>query len=63
MPSKNVVKQYAEDNYYHVYNRGVAKQTIFHDSADKKHFLNILSRHLDPNNTDLRYDGVVTLPI
>lgn len=58
MPSKNTVKQYAEDTYYHVYNRGVAKQIIFHNADDKKHFMKIISRHLDPQNSDKRYDGV-----
>jgi hypothetical protein len=58
MPSKNIVKLYAPHQYYHVYNRGVAKQTIFHDAQDKKKFLSILARHLDPENTERRYDGV-----
>jgi putative transposase len=57
MPAKNTVKQYAADMYYHVYNRGVAKQVVFHDAEDKKHFLKIIGRHLDPENTDVRYDG------
>jgi len=58
MPSKNIVKLYAPHQYYHVYNRGVAKQTIFHDAQDKKKFLSILARHLDPENAERRYDGV-----
>jgi putative transposase len=58
MPSKNVVKNYVPASYYHLYNRGVAKQTVFHDSQDKKHFLKIVARHLDPLNTETRYDNV-----
>ncbi len=35
------------DSYYHVYNRGVAKQKIFHDDYDYAVFLNLLKRYLD----------------
>ena len=58
MPSRNIIREYSPDSYYHVYNRGVAKQPVFLDAADKKHFLKIISRHLDPSNTDTRYDSV-----
>ncbi len=59
MPARNTVKHYSSNAYYHIYNRGVAKQSIFLDSEDKKYFLKIVARHLDPSNTDQRYDGVV----
>lgn len=58
MPSRNAVKQYSSHSYYHVYNRGVAKQPIFSDAADKKQFLAILSRYLDPANTATKLGGV-----
>lgn len=32
---------------YHIYNRGVAKQVLFHDDRDHRHFLNTLSFYLD----------------
>lgn len=48
MPARNVVKVYAEDSYYHVYNRGVSKQTIFRDDQDYEVFLSLLRRYLDP---------------
>ena len=41
MPAKNSLKVYVLEHYYHVYNRGVAKQTIFLDAEDKKKFLQI----------------------
>lgn len=47
MPSRNVIKSYVTDAYYHVYNRGVAKQTIFHEDEDYAVFLNLLKRYLD----------------
>ena len=47
MPSRNIVKSFAPDNYYHVYNRGVAKQVIYHDDEDYAVFLNLLKRYLD----------------
>lgn len=57
MPSRNIVRSYAPHSYYHLYNRGVAKQAIFHDAADKKQFLKILARHLDPENVSTKSDG------
>lgn len=58
MPSRNVLREFAPGNYYHVYNRGVAKQPIFLDAADKQKFLDILERHLNPNSDMVRQDGV-----
>lgn len=59
VPSRNTIKLYTSFGYYHVYNRGVAKQTIFVDHQDKEHFLKILKRHLDPNDSSKKADGVV----
>ena len=58
MPGKNIVKQFGEHQYYHLYNRGVAKQKIFLEQADKKYFLSLLSRHLDPADTRTDKRGV-----
>jgi putative transposase len=46
MPSKNRVKQYSADSFYHVYNRGVNKRMIFIDPEDYSVFLNLLKRYL-----------------
>lgn len=46
MPARNTIKEYGEGCYYHVYNRGVSKQKIFHDEHDYKYFLFLLKRHL-----------------
>lgn len=50
MPSKNSIKQYAEDSYYHIYNRGVEKRAIFLDSQDYYVFLSYLKNYLLPKN-------------
>lgn len=42
MPRKNSLKIYVKDGYYHVYNRGVEKRTIFEDKQDYKVFLDHL---------------------
>jgi putative transposase len=42
MPSRNIVKQYVEGGYYHVYNRGVEKRDIFLDAKDYQMFLRYL---------------------
>ena len=46
MPAKNSLKEYSPDSYYHVYNRGVAKQNIFLDEQDYKTFLSYLKLYL-----------------
>lgn len=48
MPSKYIVKTPIRDNYYHVFNRGVDKRSIFIDSQDYATFLSLLRRHLSP---------------
>ena len=47
MPSKNVVKIYENNTYYHAYNRGVEKRTVFIDDEDYATFLGLLKRSLD----------------
>lgn len=46
MPSKNTAKIYAPNAYYHIYNRGVEKRSIFIDNEDYAVFLNLLKRYL-----------------
>lgn len=50
MPSKNSIKIYAEDSYYHIYNRGVEKRLIFQDTQDYGVFLSYLKEYLTPKN-------------
>lgn len=48
MPSKNALKEYEAGAYYHIYNRGVAKRTIFKTDKDYKTFLSYLKCYLTP---------------
>ena len=48
MPAKNSVKQFVENGYYHLYNRGVEKRDIFLDEQDYAVFLSYLKQYLDP---------------
>ncbi len=48
MPTKNTVKTYVENAYYHLYNRGVDKREIFLDEQDCKLFLHFLKIYLSP---------------
>lgn len=50
MPSKNSVKIFVENGYYHLYNRGVDKRTIFQDEADCAVFLRLLKQYLSPKD-------------
>lgn len=55
MPSKNRVKEYADQSVYHIYNRGNNKDLIFIDEQDYAVFMNLLKRHLSeqPTNDEL----------
>jgi putative transposase len=46
MPAKNAIKIYADEQYYHIYSRGVAKQDIFRGKNDYIVFLSLLKRYL-----------------
>ncbi|MFH2085795.1 MAG: transposase [bacterium] len=48
MPSRNAIKEYEAGGYYHIYNRGVAKQTIYETDKDYKTFLSYLQLYLSP---------------
>ncbi|QLG69234.1 MAG: hypothetical protein CH104c_0002 [Candidatus Woesebacteria bacterium] len=46
MPAKNTIKIFAENSYYHIYNRGVEKRNIFIDNQDYEVFLHLLKYYL-----------------
>lgn len=51
MAAKNVIKHYCENGYYHLYNRGVAKNDIFATEQDYAVFLYYLKEYLSPPQT------------
>ena len=46
MPARNSIKQYVENSYYHIYNRGVEKRRIFLEEQDYRVFLSYLKEYL-----------------
>ena len=52
MPARNAIKQYIENGYYHIYNRGVEKRRIFLDEQDYNVFLKYLKEYLNPKDED-----------
>lgn len=48
MPSRYVIRSFAESSYYHVFNRGVEKRTIFEDPEDFKIFKYYIFVYLAP---------------
>ena len=48
MPSRNRVKSYTPDTYYHAYNRGLNGRRIFSNDDDYRAFLNYGKRYLSP---------------
>lgn len=53
MPSKNSIKEYLENSYYHIYNRGVEKRRIFEDKQDYGVLLYYVKEYLLPKDDDL----------
>ncbi len=53
MASKNSIKTYLGNSYYHIYNRGVEKRPIFHDEQDYAIFLSYLKTYLLPKDEKL----------
>lgn len=63
MPSRNVYKTLIKDGYYHVYNRGVEKRTVFLVEKDYMVFLNNLKIYLTkPDEPSLQGTTLKTLP-
>lgn len=62
MPTKNRVKTYVSEAYYHAYNRGVNKRRIFLDDQDYSFFLSLLKRYLSnetgPNKYNITYENL-----
>lgn len=54
MPSHFVVREFAENNYYHIFNRGYEKRKIFEDKSDYKIFCYYLFIYLNPLETVLK---------
>lgn len=56
MPSRNRTKQYIENSYYHIYNRGVERRLIFLDEQDYVVFLSYLKNYLLPKNEKILFE-------
>jgi putative transposase len=62
MPKKYVVKVFASNCFYHIYNRGVNKNNIYADKQDYQTFLYYIKKYLSPppphqiNNNNLNKD-------
>ena len=53
MPSKNVIKEFEPQQYYHVYNRGVEKRAIFLDDKDYTVFIGLIKKYLSGENNNM----------
>lgn len=51
MPQLNKIKEYEKNGTYHIYNRGVNFQPIFHEAKDYKRFLKTLSMYTSRDNS------------
>lgn len=58
MPSKNSIKVYLENGYYHIYNRGVEKRIIFEDNQDSSVFLSYLKEYLMPKDVESLHEAL-----
>lgn len=48
MPSRNIIREFSPQEFYHVYNRGVGESDIFSDDQDYQIFLYYLQIYLLP---------------
>lgn len=55
MPSPFIVRSFAENHCYHVFNRGVEKRIIFEDEQDYRMFRYYLSVYLLPTDTLVKF--------
>ncbi len=62
MPSRNRIKQYIADSYYHLYNRGVEKRLIFLDDQDYGVFLSYLKTYLEPKD-EIELQSILADPL
>jgi putative transposase len=63
MPAKNSRKQYYENGYYHIYNRGVEKRRIFLDEQDYGVFLFYLKEYLTSKNEKKLQEKLVDISV
>lgn len=50
MPSRNIVKVFVENGYYHVYSRGIDSRKIYIDEQDCRMFLYYIRLYLSPKD-------------
>lgn len=62
MPAKNSIKEYRENSYYHIYNRGVEKRDIFLDNQDFAVFMSYIKTYLLPKDIDFLQE-ILTNPL
>lgn len=48
MPTRNVVRVFTEDTFYHIYNRGHNRDLLFLDEQDYDFFISLLARCFGP---------------
>ncbi len=58
MRVNNKFRQFEAPAFYHVYNRGVAKQPVFLDEQDKCKFLSLIDRYTCNSHHEIRGDGL-----
>jgi len=58
MPGKNTIKKYVENGYYHLYNRGVEKRSIFQDEQDYGVFLSYIKEYLLPKDVEGLFESL-----
>lgn len=56
MPKRNVEKTLVEEGYYHIYNKGIAKKSIFKRKEDYEAFEDFLNRYLNGGLFQDKYD-------
>ena len=58
MRVNNKDRRFEAPAFYHIYNRGVAKQPVFLDDQDKRKFLSLIDRYTCNSKQEVRGDGL-----
>ncbi len=62
MPAKYAIKEYETGGYYHIYNRGVDRRTVFETEHDYKTFLSYLKLYLMSPDASLQGESLKVPP-
>ncbi len=59
MPQKNAIKNFKNNSFHHIYNRGVDKREIFYTEQDYEYFIGLIKNLLQKESVIKNKDGSI----